>query len=206
VKKVVAVAGTDSAPYVEALRTAGVELIEGNTLCGFDGLVLMGGTDVNPARYGEARDPQTDEPDDARDDLECALIEEALVRDVPILGICRGLQILNVQHGGSLIQHVEGHRVRTPEDRGRPAHSVEIVPNTRLALIAGSKLKWEVNSRHHQAVARVGDGLIVSAKDPRDGIVEALERPDKRFVVAVQWHPENQSDMAKLFCAFAASL
>lgn len=111
-----------------------------------------------------------------------------------------------MQHGGSLIQHVEGHQVRTPGNRGLPAHSVEIEPGTHLAVIAGSKSKWEVNSRHHQAIARLGKGLVVSAKDPRDGMVEAVERPDKRFVVAVQWHPENQSEMAKLFCAFAAAL
>jgi putative glutamine amidotransferase len=205
-KRVVTVGGTESGPYIEALRKAGVELIEGNHLPGFDGLVLMGGTDVNPARYGEERDPETDEPDNARDELECTLIEEALGRDLPILGICRGLQILNVQHGGSLIQHMDGHQVRTPHDPGLPVHSVEIRPDTHLALIAGSKLRWEVNSRHHQAIARVGERLMVSARDPRDGIVEAIELPDKRFVVAVQWHPENQSDMAKLFCAFAAAL
>jgi putative glutamine amidotransferase len=110
-----------------------------------------------------------------------------------------------VQQGGSLVQHIEGHQVRT-EDLGHPAHSVDIVPGTHLAVIAGSKLKWKVNSRHHQAAARVGEGLIVSARDPRDRTIEAIEKPDQRFVVAVQWHPENQSDMAKLFCAFAAAL
>lgn len=91
-KKVVTVGDTDSAPYIEALHKAGVELVEGNHLLGFDGLVLMGGADVNPARYGEPRDPKTDEPDDVRDELECSLIEEALVRDLPILesaGVCR---------------------------------------------------------------------------------------------------------------------
>jgi putative glutamine amidotransferase len=205
VNKVVTVGCSDSAPYIEALRAAGVELVEGTSTEGFAGLVLMGGTDVNPALYGESPDPQTEEPDDARDALECALIAEALERDLPVLGICRGLQILNVQHGGTLVQHTEGHRVNT-EDKGVPAHPVEIVPDTRLAVIAGSKLKWYVNSRHHQAVAKVGKGLVISARDPRDGTVEALERPDKRFVVAVQWHPENQRDMAKLFCAFAAAL
>ena len=206
VKRVVTTAGyKDFAAYAEALRTAGVELVEGDTLDGFEGLVLMGGADVNPALYGEARGPQTDESDTARDELEFALIACALQRDLPVLGICRGMQILNVQHGGSLIQHIDGHQVRT-EDRGLPAHPVEITPATRLALVAGSKLKLQVNSRHHQAVGRVGNGLTVSAKDPRDGTVEAIERSDKRFVVAVQWHPENQKDMAKLFCAFAAAL
>jgi putative glutamine amidotransferase len=206
VKKVVTVGGANPAPYIEALQKADVELIEGTHLFGFDGLVLMGGTDVNPALYGEERGSRTDEPDDARDELECSLIEEALVRDLPILAICRGVQILNVRHGGSLVQHIEGHQVRTPHDPGLPAHSVDIAAGTHLAVIAGSRLKWEVNSRHHQAIARIGEGLVVSARDPRDGTIEAVERPDKRFVVGVQWHPENQSDMAKLFGAFAAAL
>jgi len=206
VKRVVTTSGYREFPeYAASLRAAEVELVEGESLEGFDGLVLMGGVDVNPALYGEPPDPLTEEPDDARDRLEYALIATALARDLPILGICRGLQILNVQQGGSLVQHIEGHRVRT-EDRGLPAHSVEIMPETHLAVIAGSKLKWKVNSRHHQAAARLGNGLVVSARDPRDGTIEAIEKPDKRFVVAVQWHPENQSDMAKLFCAFAAAL
>ena len=205
-KRVVTTSGYDEfSAYAASLRAAGVELVEGESLDGFDGLVLMGGVDVNPALYGETRGPRTEEPEDARDELECALIAVALARDLPILGICRGLQILNVQQGGSLVQHIDGHQVRT-ENLGLPAHSVGIAPGTHLAVIAGSKLKWKVNSRHHQAAARLGSGLVVSARDPRDGTIEAIEKPDQRFVVAVQWHPENQSDMAKLFCAFAAAL
>jgi putative glutamine amidotransferase len=88
---------------------------------------------------------------------------------------------------------------------------IEIVPATKLARIAGSELRWQVNSRHHQAVARVGHGLVVSATDPSDGVIEAIERPDKRFVVGVQWHPENQiagkdSIARRLFDSFAAAL
>ena len=114
---------------------------------------------------------------------------------MPILAICRGLQLLNVQHGGTLIQHIgalERHRVR-PSSRSVPAHSVNIVPDTTLAKIAGGSLSWAVNSRHHQAAGRIGNGLVVLARDTVDGTVEALERPDKSFVIAVQWHPENQS-------------
>jgi len=206
VKRVVTTSGYDEFPaYAASLRTAEVELVEGESLEGFYGLVLMGGVDVNPALYGETPGPLTEQPDDDRDKLEYALIAAALDRDLPVLGICRGLQILNVQQGGSLVQHIPGHRVRT-DDLGLPAHSVEIAPDTHLAVIAGSKRKWNVNSRHHQAAARLGSGLVVSARDPRDGTIEAIEKPDRRFVVAVQWHPENQSDMAKLFCAFAAAL
>jgi putative glutamine amidotransferase len=227
-KRVLAVCGSpghwkpdDSLPYEEALRDVGIEPVlirpgvnQANDEIPTDvsGLVLMGGTDVNPARYGESRRSETDTSDDARDDLECALIKNALDRDLPLLAICRGIQILNVQHGGTLVQHLDStarHRVRTA-DRGLPAHQVDIVPGTKLAAIAGEPRKWDVNSRHHQAIGRLGDGLRVSARDPEDGTIEAVERPDKRFVVGVEWHPENMSArderQAKLFRAFAAAL
>jgi putative glutamine amidotransferase len=222
-KRVLAVCGSpdhwkpeNGAPYEKALRAAGIEpvLIEPGSEIPSDtcGLLLMGGSDVNPARFGETRHSETDSPDDARDDLECALIEDFLRRDRPILAICRGIQILNVQQGGTLVQHLdstEHHRVRTA-DRGLPAHKVEVVPGTELAAITGEPLTLDVNSRHHQAIAEPGEGLRVSARDPEDGTIEAVERPDKRFVVGVQWHPENQSPtderQARLFRAFAAAL
>ena len=213
-KRIVTVkGGTGDKHYVKALRQAGVETVFGESLDGVSGLMLMGGTDVNPARYGEQPHPETEDPDDERDRREAALIADALDRDLPILAICRGMQILNVQHGGSMIQHldsVERHRQR-PDDKSLSAHGIEIVPGTKLAGIAGSELTREVNSRHHQSIARVGEGLVVSATDPRDGVIEAIERPDKRFVVGVQWHPENQIDAKdgiarRLFDAFAAAL
>jgi putative glutamine amidotransferase len=203
-----------SAPYEQALAAAGLEpvvirpgdAIPSNT----SGLLLMGGSDVNPRLYDETRDPCTEGSDDPRDHLELELIHEALHRDIPLLAICRGLQILNVRHGGTLIQHLKTtprHRVKTG-DRGQPVHQVEIVEGTRLAKIARGARTWDVNSRHHQAIDRVGERLVVSAWDPVDRVIEAVERPDKRFVVAVQWHPENQavSDerQASLFQAFAA--
>jgi putative glutamine amidotransferase len=176
------------------------------------GVVLMGGSDVNPARYAETPQPETDAPDDARDELECQLIKQAIEHDMPLLAICRGIQILNVQHGGTLVQHLDStprHRQRTP-DKSLPVHQVEISPGTLLAKIAGKCLTWNVNSRHHQAIARLGDGLRISAHDVGDGTIEAVERPDKRFVIGVQWHPENQSATAdthaKLFQAFADAL
>jgi putative glutamine amidotransferase len=220
-KRIITVRGTDvepheTAPYEEALRAAGIEPVvlspaEAEEIDGFDGLVLMGGSDVNPSRYGEAAHPMTQPPDDPRDEVELLLIGEALERDVPLLAICRGLQVLNVELGGSLIQHVDeslGHRVRGG-DRSRPVHEAEIVPGTRLAAIFGEPLTVAVNSRHHQAVGRVGEGLVVSARS-KDGTIEGLERPDKRFMVAVQWHPENQAvkdeRQAGLFRAFARAL
>jgi putative glutamine amidotransferase len=223
-KQVLAVCGSpahwrsgESEPYEEALRAAGIEAVllsPGGpaSITGMAGLLLMGGSDVNPARYGEERHAETQEPDDARDELECALIGEAIARDLPLLAICRGIQILNVQHGGTLVQHLDStkrHRQRR-ENRGLPAHRIEIIPGTRLAGIAGDARAWDVNSRHHQAIARVGDGLRVSARDAEDGTIEAVERPDKRFVVGVEWHPENMSAaderQARLFQAFAEAL
>jgi putative glutamine amidotransferase len=220
-KRVLAVSGSHwepdySKPYEEALRDAGLEAVlvrPGDSIpSDISGLVLLGGSDVNPVRYGETRHRQTDNTNDARDELECTLIQDAIGRDLPLLAICRGLQILNVQHGGTLLQHLDTtarHRVKTG-DKGLPAHQVKIVPGTRLAAIAGEPLTLDVNSRHHQAIGRLGEGLRVSARDSEDGTIEAVERPDKRFVIAVQWHPENQSPtderQAKLFQAFAAAL
>ena len=219
-KRVVTVSGSSAPadyprPYEEALRAVGVELVPVTSSpmpTDAAGLLLMGGSDVNPALYGEARIGDTEAADDARDALECALIEEALARDLPLLAICRGLQILNVQQGGTLIQHLPTtarHRQRT-EDRGTPVHQVEIVPGTALAAIADGARKWGVNSRHHQAIDRLGEGLRISARDPEDGTIEGIERRDKRFVVGVQWHPENMSatdpHQARLFQAFADAL
>ncbi len=214
-KRIVTVGGDtgDTAPYVDALRQAGIEMVFGGSLDSVSGLMLMGGTDVNPALYGEQRHPETEDPDDERDGREAALIRDALTRDLPILAICRGMQILNVQHGGTLLQHletVERHR-QEPKDKSMSAHSIESMPGKKLERIAGSELRRDVNSRHHQAIARVGDGLVVSARDPRDNVIEAIERPDKRFVVGVQWHPENQiaaqdGIARRLFDAFAAAL
>jgi putative glutamine amidotransferase len=221
-KRVLAVCGSrwkpdHSLPYEKALRDAGIEPVlivpGGEVPADVSGLLLMGGSDVNPARFGEDRLTETDHPDDPRDELECDLIDDFVKRDLPVLAICRGVQILNVQHGGTLVQHLEStkrHRVKTPDNPGLPAHKVDVVPGTKLAAIAGEQLTLDVNSRHHQAIGILGGGLQVSARDPEDGTIEGVERPDKRFVVGVQWHPENQSAtderQAKLFRAFAALL
>ncbi len=210
-KRVLAIADEKpgyEAPYAKALCDAGLELViaspsERASLREFAGLVLMGGADVNPSWYGAVRHPATQDPDDARDKREWELIDEAISRDVPVLGICRGMQILNVWHGGTLLQDIENHRTITSE-KGLPAHDLAVERDTRLAQIAGSS--WRVNSRHHQGVDRVGEGLIVTARDPRDGVIEAVERHDKRFVMAVQWHPEDQREHAALFQAFAHSM
>ncbi|WP_328333267.1 MULTISPECIES: gamma-glutamyl-gamma-aminobutyrate hydrolase family protein [unclassified Streptomyces] len=154
-----------------------------------DGLVIAGGADVEPARYGAAAHPRTGPPALDRDAWELALIEAALERGVPLLGICRGLQLLNVALGGTLVQHLEGHA-------GAPGvfdrHVVRPVPGTLL----GGTLPEPVSvpTYHHQAVDRLGRGLLGSAY-AEDGTVEALELPGARvFTLAVQWHPEAGDD------------
>jgi putative glutamine amidotransferase len=175
-----------------------------------DGLVLSGGIDLNPALYGEERHPKADEPNDGRDGLELDLLRQALDRDLPVLAICRGMQLFNVAFGGALSQHITSTGIHQRYDlpKSQPVHTVEVEPGSRLAQITGAG-KVAVNSRHHQAVAQLGKGLSISAR-AEDGLIEAFELPDKRFAIAVQWHPEDQaaSDpiQAGLFAAFAKSL
>ncbi len=160
---------------------------------------------------GEARQPETEAPDSERDAIEFSLLEYALAQDLPVLAICRGLQVLNVFQGGSLIQHLNppDRHQRTDGDRSVAMHAVTIDPDSLLFTIAGTRT-WQVNSRHHQAGKGVGKGLRVLAVDAEDGTVEALERPDKRFVVGVQWHPEDQApkdrEQAKIFQGFGAAV
>jgi putative glutamine amidotransferase len=198
-----------AAPYLDALRDAGCDPVgitpanAPESLKHFEGLVLTGGTDLSPELYGEAPHPQTQPPDPERDEMDLQLLRDALSRNLPVLAICRGMQLFNVAHGGTLIQHIEGHAIRGAGP-AEPVHEVVILPETRLAAILGQTA--QVNSRHHQAVGRVGSGLAVSAMAP-DGIVEGLERPDQRFALAVQWHPEDQirqsSQQRGLFQDFA---
>lgn len=160
-----------------------------------DGVVLSGGVDVDPVLYGREPHPKLGRVNRRRDDFELALVREALRRDTPILGICRGQQVLNVARGGTLVQDIPsqwtgamGHDARGR--RWRRAHDVDVLPGSRLHAILGRD-SVPVNSFHHQAVADVGDGLVVSARCPGDGMIEGLEVPGARFVVAVQWHPES---------------
>jgi gamma-glutamyl-gamma-aminobutyrate hydrolase PuuD len=189
--------------YRNALRDAGIEPVENVTRLGdLAGLLLAGGSDIAPDRYGALPQPETGEPDGARDQLEIALVREALARDLPVLAICRGLQLLNVALEGTLVQHIDGHKCPDLRD----AHPIAIAPASRLASILETHDYW-VNSRHHQAADKLASGAVVTATAP-DGIVEALELPDKRFVVAVQWHPEARTDGpdARLFRAFREAM
>ena len=195
--------------YVEAVARAGgrallvppdVGAID-ETLDVLDGIVFSGGADVDPASYGAARGPDTDEPQVHRDIGEMALLSAALERDMPTLAICRGFQILNIVRGGDLVQHLpdevgdEKHR----EVRGVfSEHPVEVKDGTRLASILG-EAPPAVKSSHHQGVGSVGEGLVETAW-AEDGTLEGLEDPAKRFAVGVLWHPEAGEDQ-RLFDA-----
>ncbi|WP_405874765.1 gamma-glutamyl-gamma-aminobutyrate hydrolase family protein [Streptomyces sp. NBC_00005] len=155
-----------------------------------DGLVIAGGPDVEPVRYGAEPDPRTGPPARARDAWELALIEAALTARVPLLGICRGMQLLNVALGGTLVQHLDGH-AEVVGVFGR--HPVKPVPGTRYA--AAVPEETSVPTYHHQSVDRLGTGLLPSAH-AADGTVEAVELPPAEgWVLGVQWHPEMGDDV-----------
>lgn len=179
-----------------------------------DGLLLTGGEDVDPVRYGATPHPKLGTLDPRRDENELALVVEARARDLPILGICRGIQLCNVAYGGTLIQDLLSERPGVidhdpPSDRQERSHDIAVTPQTRLAEVLGDG-PARANSFHHQAIDRLGEGLVVSAVAP-DGIVEGIESCDPHeWVVAVQWHPEelvhepDASDL-KLFAAFVTA-
>jgi putative glutamine amidotransferase len=160
-----------------------------------DGVLLSGGVDIDPALFGEEPHPKLRRVDRRRDDLELALTREALLRDLPMLAICRGIQVLNVASGGTLIQDLpsqleKGEAHDRPEPRSGRVHRIQTEPGTRLRGILGEEA-FSVNSFHHQAVGRLGEGLVASARCPEDGVIEGLEEPGRRFAVGVQWHPET---------------
>ncbi|GGU40372.1 gamma-glutamyl-gamma-aminobutyrate hydrolase family protein [Lentzea flava] len=160
-----------------------------------DGLVIAGGADIDPAAYGAEPHPMTGEPRRDRDDAEFALVEAALKLDLPVLGVCRGMQVLNVALGGTLHQHIEGHN----EAPGVFGHTgITVTPGTRLHAILGDHTT--VQCHHHQSLDRIADGLRVTAKAP-DGTVEAVEMEGARFVVGVQSHPEQDIEDLRLFKA-----
>ena len=179
-----------------------------------DALLLTGGEDVDPVRYGATPHPKLGDTSADRDSNEIALIADARARDLPILGICRGIQILNVACGGTLVQDLASER---PSDvmhahtgaRDLRSHAIAVQPGTRLAAILGAE-HFDANSLHHQAVDVLGSGLVPTAHAP-DGVIEAVESGNaKEWLVAVQWHPEElalQPDAAdlKLFTALISA-
>ena len=197
--------------YVRAVERAGGRALlvppsaDGveETLDALDGLVLSGGNDVDPDVYGAEAHEETNATRPERDRGELALLEGALARDLPVLAVCRGFQVLNVARGGDLVQHLpdvvgsEQHR----EVKGVFSdHGVKIDDGSRLGSVLGDRAP--VKSHHHQGVGRVGDGLVEVAWAD-DGTIEGLEDPERRFAVGVLWHPEAGEDQ-KLFEALVA--
>jgi putative glutamine amidotransferase len=159
-----------------------------------DGLLLAGGVDVDPELYGAARAPETQHSVRERDEFEIALAKRALERDIPLLGICRGMQVLNVAQGGTLIQDLPsqlGHdeHCRVPGSFDSAEHPVHLAPNSLAAQAAGEE-RHATLSHHHQGVDRLGEDLVISGWADVDELPEAIEAPDKRFALGVQWHPE----------------
>jgi putative glutamine amidotransferase len=164
------------------------------TLDLLDGLLLAGGADIDPGSYGQAAHPETTGTVPERDAFEIALVRGAIARDMPVLGICRGMQLLNVALGGTLLQHLPdrfGHHEhrRVIGSFDGADHDVRLTEGTLAARAAGETLHT-TKSHHHQGVDRVGEGLLVSGLSVMDELPEAIELPSARFVLGVQWHPE----------------
>lgn len=198
--------------YVEAVTRAGGRAVvlppspEGvdRTLDALDGLILAGGADIAPDRYGEAPHPQTGGIRPDRDAAELPLLAGALARDLPVLGICRGMQLMVVCCGGRLVQHLPesvGHDGHRPAPGRYGDHPVSTAAGSRLREILGERA--DVRSYHHQGIADVGDGLVATAW-AGDGTVEAVELPERRFALGVLWHPEVGEDL-RLFRALVGT-
>jgi putative glutamine amidotransferase len=213
--------------YLKALEHAGAEprILKPehdplpDALAGCDGVLLTGGADVHPARYGATPPHATVKPDPERDAYEVEIVRHVLARDVPVLAICRGVQLLNVVAGGTLVQDIPTERPSSvvhkrpvpPRVKRARAHDVTIAPGSCLSLLLAPRVRRNgrlpVNSRHHQALGDVAPGFVVTATAP-DGLIEAIERPDARFCVGVQWHPENYwrtGEFAPLFEGLVAA-
>jgi gamma-glutamyl-gamma-aminobutyrate hydrolase PuuD len=190
--------------YVTVIEQAGgrpllvppsVEAVE-ETLDALDGILFSGGSDIDPAEYGHESHPETNGVRPERDRGELALLRAALERDMPVLAVCRGSQVLNVARGGDLVQHLPDV-VGDEKHKHTPGvfadHAVDVKEGSRLASLLGERAP--VKSHHHQGFGRVGDGLVEAAW-AEDGTLEALEDPAKRFAVGVLWHPEAGEDAA----------
>ena len=167
-------------------------------LCG--GLLLSGGADIDPIRYGAVDEGLCGSISSLRDEVEIGLCRKAVARNLPVLGICRGHQILNVALGGTMYQDLKVQQGTTfehmvPNPVGGLVHEVKIVPGSPLAVLQGAETMM-VNSRHHQAIRDVAPGLVVQATSP-DGVIESVYLPGKRFVWGVQWHPESIWDISE---------
>lgn len=195
--------------YIEGVTRAGgiatllppqavdVDIAE-RVVAGLDGLILTGGKDIDPAVYGHQPHHETEEPARDRDQWELALLRAALGRNLPVLGICRGVQVINVAFGGTLHQHlpdVVGHGDHRIGNAVFATTDVDVVGGSRLGALLGDRL--QAKCYHHQAIDRLGEGLVASAAS--DGVIEAVESPGHRFLLGVQWHPEEALDDLRLF-------
>jgi putative glutamine amidotransferase len=172
-----------------------------------DGLLLTGGGDIDPGRYGAQLDPRTSRVSGPRDAAELEALDAAVAAGKPVLGVCRGMQLLNVARGGTLCQHLPAGAGHTPAPGTFGSHPVKVAAGTRLAGILGADgSAVEVPTAHHQSIDRLGDGLVVTAW-AEDGVIEAVERNDggDPFLVAVQWHPEAGTDPRLIEALVAAS-
>ena len=204
--------GRDARPYRESLERRGAQvglalpdqaLPSGDPLNGATGLMLTGGEDVDPPIYGESPDPAAGlETNWHRDDMELALLRHALERDLPVLAICRGMQLLNVAFGGKLIQDLPNHKAKVENDTFEAAyHQIYLSPGSKLAAILGSGGFLKVNSIHHQGLreAHKASSLLATAYSLGDGIIEGLESPAHDWVLGVQCHPEREAEVPKSF-------
>ena len=194
-----------SRSYVQAVQSAGAMVLmlapdellledPAEALDLLDGLMLAGGADIDPASYGAQAHPETVDTVPERDRFEIALVRGAIDRDLPVLGICRGMQLINVAYGGTLLQHLPerfGHHehLRVAGTFDGADHDVDLLEGTLAARAAG-ETHHATKSHHHQGVDRLGEGLQISGSSSMDGLPEAIEMPDRRFVLGVQWHPE----------------
>jgi putative glutamine amidotransferase len=205
---VIAIAPCSKLPdYEESVRRAGGDArilnrsadSPADVIASVQGLLLPGGGDVLPTIYGATPHPTFDPAEPGRDEYEIELVRLALAADLPVFAICRGIQVLNVARGGTLIQDIPdevgttvNHRVVLPQHS--MAHDIWIESGSLLERLMGERIEageaCPVNSRHHQAPKALGEGLISSATAP-DGVIEAIEDPTRRFCLGVQWHPEN---------------
>lgn len=199
------------AKYVSALTAAGavvrwidMEHVAAAAEC--DGLLIPGGDDIHPGLYGQAISEKCGKQNPLRDEIDPVILDVFLKTGKPILGVCRGIQMLNVHFGGTLYQDIKDSQTISHSDfrhRSKERHTVSIEENTLLHKILGCS-QISVNTIHHQAVDRLGQGLVVSARSP-DGFVEALEWPEHRFFLGVQWHPElmqHHDAQMKIITAF----
>ena len=208
-------------PYADVVTWAGGEPLvivpqraraerSSDLLAAMSGLIMTSGVDVNPRLYGAQADPEADlELDDDRDAIELPLLRAAISADMPVFCIGRGMQLLNVAMGGRLIQEIGGHSDREVDGRLESSyHHIYISPGSKLAAVVGSGGFVRVNSRHHQGIrdAQRSPQLLASAYSQEDGIIEALESPEHRWVIGVQFHPERRSELPPHFGRLFQSL